>query len=118
MRISGASLRRADEDICPYVVRGDFGGNGAFSDNIPCANLWQHDDMHDEPELIATLQVGLVASDECSERHEVLIVKNPSTKAEPLSVRLRQIFEEHVRGIDPSRVDPSKKAIGSNGNLD
>jgi len=49
---------------------------------------------------------------------EVFMVKGPSTKPEQLSDRLRQIFEEHVRGVDPLKVDPSKKAIGSNGNLD
>ncbi len=74
--------------------------------------------MHDEPELIATLQVGMAASGECSECHEVFMVKSASTKPEQLSNRLRQIFEEHVRGVDPSKVDPSKKAIGPNGNLD
>jgi hypothetical protein len=49
---------------------------------------------------------------------EVFMVKGPSTKPEQLSDRLRQIFEEHVRGVDPLKVDPSKKAIGPNGNLD
>ena len=67
--------------------------------------------MLEKPELIATLQVGMAASGECSECHEVFIVKGPSSKPEPLSNRLRQIFEEHVRGVDPSNVDPSKKAI-------
>ena len=79
--------------------------------------------MHDDPELIATLQVGLAASGECSSCHEVFMVKGSSSRPEPLSERLRQIFEEHVRGVDPSNVDPSnvdpsKKAIASSGNLD
>ncbi len=74
--------------------------------------------MLEKPELIATLQVGMSASGECSECHEVFIVKGSSSKPEPLSNRLRQIFEEHVRGVDPSKVDPSKKAIEPNGNLD
>ncbi len=79
--------------------------------------------MLEKPELIATLQVGMAASGECSECHEVFIVKGSSSKPEPLSNRLRQIFEEHVRGVDPSNVDPSnvepsKKAIEPNGNLD
>jgi hypothetical protein len=74
--------------------------------------------MHDEPELVATLQVGLAASGECSACHEVFMVKGSSSRPEPLSDRLRQIFEEHVRGVDPSKVDSSKKAIASSGNLD
>ena len=74
--------------------------------------------MLEKPEPIATLQLGMSTSGECSEGHEVFIVKGSSRKPEPLSNRLRQIFEEHVRGVDPSKVDPSKKAIGSNGNLD
>ena len=69
--------------------------------------------MHDEPELIATLQVGPAASGECSACHEVFLVKGSSSRPEPLSDRLRQIFEEHVRGVDLS-----KKAICANGNLD
>ena len=69
--------------------------------------------MHDEPELIATLQVGLSASGECSACQEVFIVKGSNNRPEPLSDRLRQIFEEHVRGVDPS-----EKAIASIGNLD
>ena len=81
-RCEVAELRSAGQmrTSAPTWFVAIFGDNGAFSDNIPCANLWQHDDMHDEPELIATLQVGLAASDECSERHEVLIVKTPAQK--------------------------------------
>ncbi|MBZ5651091.1 MAG: hypothetical protein LAO18_11470 [Acidobacteriia bacterium] len=67
--------------------------------------------MPEEPELIATLQVGPAASGECSACHEVFIAK--SGKPEHLNDRLRQIFEEHVRSVDLS-----KKAIGSSGNLD
>lgn len=89
-----------------------------LTDNTLGANLWQHDGMHDDPELIATLQVGLAASGECSSCHEVFMVKGSSSRPEALSERLRQIFEEHVRGVDPSNVDPSKKAIASSGNLD
>jgi hypothetical protein len=74
--------------------------------------------MQDEPELMATLQAGLAASGECSQCHEVFMVKGASTRPEPLSNRLRQIFEEHVRGVEAWRGDPSKKAIASSGNLD
>ena len=69
--------------------------------------------MHEEPELIATLQVGSAACGECSACHEVFLVKGSSSRPEPLSDRLRQIFEEHVRGVDLS-----KKAICANRNLD
>ena len=69
--------------------------------------------MPEKPELIATLKVGLAASGECSECHEVFLVSGSSSKPEPLSDRLRQIFEEHVRGVAPS-----KKAIAESGNLD
>jgi hypothetical protein len=80
---------------------------GTLAANIRSLNLWQHQDMNDEPELIATLQVGMAASGECPECHEIFMVKSRSGRPEPLSNRLRQIFEEHVRGVDPS-----KKAIG------
>ena len=66
-----------------------------------------------KPELIGTLQVGMAASGECSSCHEVFVVKGPSSKPEPLTDRLRQIFEEHVRGAELS-----KKAMCSSGNLD
>jgi hypothetical protein len=59
-----------------------------------------------KPKLIATLQVGMAASGECSNCHEVFVVKGPSSKPEPLTDRLRQIFEEHVH-----RAELSKKAI-------
>ena len=66
-----------------------------------------------KPELIATLQVGMAASGECSACHEVFVVKGSSSRPEPLSDRLRQIFEEHVRGVELS-----KNSISANGNLD
>ena len=66
-----------------------------------------------KPELIATLQVGMAASGECSACHEVFVVKGSSSKPEPLTNRLRQIFEEHVRGAAVS-----EKSISSNSNLD
>ncbi len=69
--------------------------------------------MLEKPELIARLQVGLAASGECSVCHEVFVVKGQSSKPEPLSDRLKQIFEEHVRGVDPS-----KKVMRQSGNLD
>jgi metal-responsive CopG/Arc/MetJ family transcriptional regulator len=69
--------------------------------------------MLPKPELIATLQVGMAASGECSACHEVFVVKGSSSKPEPLTDRLRQIFEEHVRSAELS-----KKTISSNGNLD
>jgi len=69
--------------------------------------------MGEEPELIATLQVGSAASGECSVCHEVFIVKSEDGRPQQLSDRLRQRFEEHVRGVELS-----KKAIGPNGNLD
>jgi hypothetical protein len=59
--------------------------------------------MVDKPELIARLQVGLAASGECSVCHEVFVVKGQTTRPEPLSDRLKQIFEEHVRGVDLSK---------------
>jgi hypothetical protein len=59
--------------------------------------------MAEKPELIARLQVGLAASAECSVCHEVFIVKSHSNKPEQLSDRLKQIFEEHVRGVDLSK---------------
>jgi metal-responsive CopG/Arc/MetJ family transcriptional regulator len=65
------------------------------------------------PELIARLQVGLAASGECSVCHEVFVVKGQSGKPEQLSDRLKQIFEEHVRGVDLS-----KKVMSESGNLD
>ena len=76
-----------------------------FADNILSANLWQHERMLEKPELIARLQVGLAASGECSVCHEVFVVSQ-SSRPEQLSDRLKQIFEEHVRGVDLS-----KKAI-------
>ncbi len=69
--------------------------------------------MAETPELIARLQVGLAASGECSECHEVFLVKGSSSQPEPLSDQLRQIFEEHVRGVAPS-----KKANAGSSNLD
>jgi len=69
--------------------------------------------MLEKPELIARLQVGLAASGECSICHEVFVVKGQSSKPEQLSDRLKQIFEEHVRGVDLS-----KKLISESGNLD
>lgn len=69
--------------------------------------------MAEEPELIASLQVGLAVSGECSVCHEVFLVKGARGKPEQLSDRLRQIFEEHVRSVGLS-----KKAIASSGNLD
>jgi hypothetical protein len=69
--------------------------------------------MLPKPELIATLQVGMAASGECSACHEVFVVKGSSSRPEPLTARLRQIFEEHVRGAELS-----EKSISSNGNLD
>jgi len=69
--------------------------------------------MLEKPELIARLQVGLAASGECSVCHEVFVVKGQSHRPEPLSERLRQIFEEHVRGVDLS-----KKVMSQSGNLD
>jgi hypothetical protein len=59
--------------------------------------------MAEKPELIARLQVGLAASGECSVCHEVFVVKSQSNKPEQLSDRLKQIFEEHVRGVDLSK---------------
>jgi hypothetical protein len=59
--------------------------------------------MLEKPELIAPLQVGLTATGECSVCHEVFVVKGQSNKPEPLSERLKQIFEEHVRGVDLSK---------------
>jgi hypothetical protein len=76
-----------------------------FADNILYTNLWQHERMREKPELIARLQVGLAASGECSVCHEVFVVSQ-SSRPEQLSDRLKQIFEEHVRGADLS-----KKAI-------
>jgi hypothetical protein len=76
-----------------------------FAVNIRSANLWQHEGMLEKPELIARLQVGLAASGECSVCHEVFVVSQ-SSRPEQLSDRLKQIFEEHVRGVDLS-----KKAI-------
>ena len=89
-----------------------MGRRGAFGDNIRRANLWQHEPMLEKPELIARLQVGLAASGECSACHEVFVVKASSNKPEPLSERLKQIFEEHVRGDDLS-----KKVMSQSGNL-
>ena len=83
-----------------------------FADNIPSANLWQHEGMLEKPELIARLQVGLAASGECSVCHEVFVVSQ-SSRPEQLSDRLKQIFEEHIRGADLS-----KKAMSQSGNLD
>ena len=75
--------------------------------------------MLEKPELIATLQVGMAASGECSECHEVFIVKGPSNKPEQLSDRLRQIFEEHVRGVDPlEKSDRAKRQFGLTGKGD
>jgi len=68
--------------------------------------------MFEKPELIARLQVGLAASGECSVCHEVFVVRE-SSRPEQLSHRLKQIFEEHVRGVDLS-----KKVISESGNLD
>jgi hypothetical protein len=67
--------------------------------------------MLEKPELIARLQVGLAASGECSACHEVFVVRE--SRPEQLSDRLKQIFEEHVRGVDVS-----KKTISQNGDLD
>jgi hypothetical protein len=67
--------------------------------------------MLEKPELIARLQVGLAASGECSACHEVFVVRE--SRREQLSDRLKQIFEEHVRGVDVS-----KKPMGQSGNLD
>jgi metal-responsive CopG/Arc/MetJ family transcriptional regulator len=69
--------------------------------------------MFPKPELIATLQVGMAASGECSACHEVFVVKGSSSKPEPLTDRLRQIFEEHIRSAELS-----KNQISQNGNLD
>jgi hypothetical protein len=62
--------------------------------------------MVEKPELIARLQVGLAASGECSVCPEAFVVRE-SSRPEQLSDRLKQIFEEHVRGVDLS-----KKTIG------
>ena len=59
--------------------------------------------MFEKPELIAKLQVGLAASGECSVCHEVFVVKGRGSKPEPLTDRLKQIFEEHVRGVALSK---------------
>jgi hypothetical protein len=59
--------------------------------------------MLEKPELLARLQVGLAASGECSVCHEVFVVRSQSSRPEHLSDRLKQIFEEHVRGVDPSK---------------
>ena len=67
--------------------------------------------MPEKPELIARLQVRLAASGECSACHEVFVVRE--SRREHLSDRLKQIFEEHVRGVDVS-----KKPMGQSGNLD
>jgi hypothetical protein len=69
--------------------------------------------MREKPELIASLQVGSLASGECSHCHEVILVKAASSGSEQVGQMLRQAFEEHVRGSGSS-----KKAISSNGNLD
>ena len=79
--------------------------------------------MLEKPEPIATLQVGMSTSGECSEGHEVFIVKGSSRKPEPLSNRLRQIFEEHVRGVDPQsrsieKSDRAKRQFGLTGKGD
>src|SRR4029077_7224801 len=58
--------------------------------------------MLEKPELIARLQVGLAASGECSVCHEVFVVSQ-SSRPEQLSDRLKQIFEEHVRGVELSK---------------
>jgi hypothetical protein len=58
--------------------------------------------MVEKPELIARLQVGLAASAECSVCHEVFVVSQ-SSRPEQLSDRLKQIFEEHVRGVELSK---------------
>ena len=68
--------------------------------------------MLEKPELIARLQVGLAASGECSVCHEVFVVSQ-SSRPEQLSDRLKQIFEEHIRGAGLS-----KKAMSQSGNLD
>jgi hypothetical protein len=54
----------------------------------------------------------LAASGECSVCHEVFVVSQ-SSRPEQLSDRLKQIFEEHIRGADLS-----KKAMSQSGNLD
>ncbi len=59
--------------------------------------------MAEKPELIGRLQVGYAASGECSVCHEVFVVRGQSPRPEPLRDRLRQIFEEHVRGVDLSK---------------
>jgi hypothetical protein len=69
--------------------------------------------MLEKPELIAPHQISLAATGECSVCHEVSVVKGHSNKPEPLSERLRLIFEEHVRGVDLS-----KKVMSQSGNLD
>ena len=83
------------------MVRNDLHGV-TFADNIRSANLWQHEPMLEKPELIARLQVGLAASAECSVCHEVFVVSQ-SNRPEQLSDRLKQIFDEHVRGLDVSK---------------
>lgn len=57
----------------------------------------------EKPELIARLQVGLAASGECSLCHEVIVVKGQWGKPEEVTGILRQAFEAHVRGVDPSK---------------
>jgi hypothetical protein len=74
--------------------------------------------MNDEPELIATLQVGMAASGECPECQEIFMVKSRSAKPEPLSVRLRHIFEEHVRRRSIEKSDRVKRQFGLTGKGD
>jgi hypothetical protein len=59
--------------------------------------------MLEKPELVARLQVGMAASGECSVCHEVFVVRGQCSRPEHLSDRLKQIFEEHVRGVDLSK---------------
>ena len=69
--------------------------------------------MAGRAELIARLQVGFAASGECSQCHEVIVVRGQWGKPEELTDILRQAFEEHVRGADRS-----KKTMSQSGNLD
>jgi hypothetical protein len=59
--------------------------------------------MLEKPDLITRLQVGLAASGECSVCDEACTVRGQSSRPEQLSDRLKQIFEEHVRGVDLSK---------------
>jgi hypothetical protein len=65
--------------------------------------------MAERPELIARFQVGLAASGECSACHEVIVVRGQGGRPEQLGDMLKQAFEEHVRGVDPSASSYRKK---------